>query len=112
MFNQEFITWFKEQAKEDATRFVGNQEVDEKKLINWLEATPRDTTFIEYVDEKGIVTKKGVRRLAEYLNELGGIYKVNLQMERNQNNLLHDVSSDATPTQRKMLIIVKMVQIL
>uniref|UniRef100_A0A914YEL9 CCHC-type domain-containing protein n=1 Tax=Panagrolaimus superbus TaxID=310955 RepID=A0A914YEL9_9BILA len=99
--SQEFITWFKEQAKEDATRFVGNQEVDEKKLINWLEATPRDTTFIEYVDEKGIVTKKGVRRLAEYLNELGGIYKVNLQMERNQNNLRHDVSSDATPTQRE-----------
>uniref|UniRef100_A0A914Y9Q0 Uncharacterized protein n=1 Tax=Panagrolaimus superbus TaxID=310955 RepID=A0A914Y9Q0_9BILA len=90
--SQKFIAWFKEQSKDD-DRFIGDKEIDEKKLVNWINATPRDTTSTEYVNDEGIATKAGIKRLGEYLNQLGDAFKVNVAQERFKNDQIQSESN-------------------
>uniref|UniRef100_A0AC34GGR7 Uncharacterized protein n=1 Tax=Panagrolaimus sp. ES5 TaxID=591445 RepID=A0AC34GGR7_9BILA len=67
--SQAFVKWYKEMATKNQD-YIGMKEIDEMKLIHWLNATPNNAAT-EYVDEYGILTEAGTRRLAEYLNSVG-----------------------------------------
>uniref|UniRef100_A0A914Z9K3 Uncharacterized protein n=1 Tax=Panagrolaimus superbus TaxID=310955 RepID=A0A914Z9K3_9BILA len=68
--------------------------MDEKKLINWMDATPRAKTNVKYVDAEGIMTKEGVATLAEYLKMLDLPFTVDLDRILEKKNLLTDVTND------------------
>uniref|UniRef100_A0A914QFD4 Uncharacterized protein n=1 Tax=Panagrolaimus davidi TaxID=227884 RepID=A0A914QFD4_9BILA len=85
--NQELTAWYKElNVRHESVSIMGNQEVDEMKLINWLRATPLSTSNTQFVDAQGILSKEGVQVLGEYLKNLGHTFKVNVNclMERNR----------------------------
>uniref|UniRef100_A0A914YI87 RNA-directed DNA polymerase n=1 Tax=Panagrolaimus superbus TaxID=310955 RepID=A0A914YI87_9BILA len=65
--SQKFVTWYKKTAESDC-RLIGMKEFDEMKLINWLNATPSNKEAMEYVNHHGLLTERGTRKLADYLN--------------------------------------------
>jgi hypothetical protein len=67
--SQKFIDWFKEEAKTDS-RFKGETDVDNQKLIHWLNATPLRADAIQYVDKNGNLTQEGAIKVVQYLNGL------------------------------------------
>uniref|UniRef100_A0A914YV11 Integrase catalytic domain-containing protein n=1 Tax=Panagrolaimus superbus TaxID=310955 RepID=A0A914YV11_9BILA len=72
--SQQFISWYKEKAAEDA-RLIGLEEFDEMKLINWLNATPSNKEATNYVNHQGLLTEAGTRKLVEYMNLLNFDWK-------------------------------------
>uniref|UniRef100_A0A914YSH6 Uncharacterized protein n=1 Tax=Panagrolaimus superbus TaxID=310955 RepID=A0A914YSH6_9BILA len=62
--------------------FMGVNEVEEQNSPAMMKATPGDTTTTQYADAQAIATKAGIKRVGEYLNQLGDAFKVNIAQER------------------------------
>uniref|UniRef100_A0A914Y7U5 RNA-directed DNA polymerase n=1 Tax=Panagrolaimus superbus TaxID=310955 RepID=A0A914Y7U5_9BILA len=90
--SQQFINWFKEAALNDS-RLIGNQELDEMKLIHWLQATPSNKDGTDYVSAAGILREHGTQKLVQYLNLLGYKFK--------HRELLEIRNDPEVPVQRK-----------
>uniref|UniRef100_A0AC34F952 RNA-directed DNA polymerase n=2 Tax=Panagrolaimus sp. ES5 TaxID=591445 RepID=A0AC34F952_9BILA len=72
--SQKFINWFKEVAAKDS-RLIGNEELDEMKLIHWLHATPSNKDETEHVGSNGLLKELGTQKMVQYLNLLGYKWK-------------------------------------
>uniref|UniRef100_A0A914XT05 Uncharacterized protein n=1 Tax=Panagrolaimus superbus TaxID=310955 RepID=A0A914XT05_9BILA len=83
--NRTISGWFKEHAALERNLFMGVNEVDEQNSSALMKTTPGDTTTTQFADAQGIATKAGIKRVGEYLNQLGDAGKFNLYMERIEN---------------------------